>query len=89
MALPRVQFSEDQAEAHDHVAEMLRGAGVDIDDGLLTPAAEGKSSVMAVLGRAGSGKTMLLSRLYHALEEAGVEHGAHGCRVGRVVGIEL
>ncbi|MCP3971853.1 MAG: AAA family ATPase [Rhodobacteraceae bacterium] len=73
MALPRVQFSEDQAEAHDRVAELLRGAGVDIDEGLLTPAAEGKAAVMSVLGRAGSGKTLLLSHLYHALEETGVE----------------
>ncbi|MDJ0827638.1 MAG: AAA family ATPase [Rhodobacter sp.] len=73
MGVPALQFSEDQAEVFDSVAEMLRGAGVDLDDGLLTPAAEGKARVMAVVGRAGSGKTMLLSRLFHALEEAGVE----------------
>ncbi|MDJ0630527.1 MAG: AAA family ATPase [Rhodobacter sp.] len=66
-------FSEDQAEAFDSIAEMLRGAGVDLDDGLLTPSTEGKAQAMALLGRAGSGKTMLLARLYHALEEAGVE----------------
>lgn len=73
MAVPAVQFSEDQAEAYDSVAELLRGAGVDLDEGLLLPATEGKTRVMAVVGRAGSGKTMLLSRLYHALEEAGVD----------------
>ena len=33
MALPTVQFSEDQAEAYDSVAELLRGAGVDLEDG--------------------------------------------------------
>ncbi len=73
MALPAVQFSEDQAEAYDSVVDILRRAGVDLDEGLLTPAVEDKSSVMAVVGKAGSGKTMLLSRLYQALEEAGVE----------------
>lgn len=73
MALPAVQFSEDQAEAYDSVVDILRRAGVDLDEGLLTPAVEDKSSVMAVVGKAGSGKTMLLSRLYHALQEAGVE----------------
>ncbi len=73
MGLPAVQFSEDQAEAFDSVAEMLRGAGVDVEDGLTTPMSDGKASVMAVIGRAGSGKTMLLSRLYHALEDAGVD----------------
>jgi len=73
MALPAVQFSEDQAEAYDSVVDILRRAGVDLDEGLLTSAVEDKSSVMAVVGKAGSGKTMLLSRLYHALQEAGVE----------------
>jgi len=73
MAMPTVQFSEDQAEAFDSVAELLRSAGVDLDDSLLKPESDGKSQVMAVIGRAGSGKTMLLSRLYQAMEEAGVE----------------
>jgi len=73
MPVHKVIFSEDQAEAFDSVAEMLRGAGVDIEAGVLTPAAEGKTRVMAVTGRAGSGKTMLLSRLYHGLKEAGVD----------------
>ncbi|WP_208350475.1 ATP-dependent DNA helicase [Pseudaestuariivita rosea] len=73
MVVPAFQFSEDQADAFDRVAEMLRGVGVDIDDALLTPVATGKSSVMAVVGKAGSGKTMLLARLYKALQEAGVD----------------
>ncbi|MCI2394970.1 AAA family ATPase [Aliiroseovarius sediminis] len=66
-------YSDDQAEAHDRVADMLRGAGVNLDDALLTPLSDGKSNVMAVIGKAGSGKTMLLAQLYRALEDAGVE----------------
>ncbi len=73
MNAPALQFSEDQAEAYDRVTEVLRGAGVDLDEGLLTPMAEDRTSVMAVVGKAGSGKTMLLARLYEALAEAGVE----------------
>ncbi|SLN46118.1 ATP-dependent RecD-like DNA helicase [Pseudoruegeria aquimaris] len=73
MSLPAVIFSEDQAEAYDRVAEELRGAGIDLDDSLLTPPASSRSSVLAVIGKAGSGKTLLLARLYKALEEAGVE----------------
>ena len=73
MSVPAVQFSDDQAEAYDLVTEMLRGGGVDLDEGLLTPMAEGKSSVSAVVGKAGSGKTLLLAHLTRALEEAGVE----------------
>ncbi len=73
MPAPTLTFSHDQAEAHDRVSEMLRSAGVDIDEGLLTPPREGKHSVMAVTGKAGSGKTLLLAALYRALEDAGVE----------------
>ncbi len=66
-------FSDDQAEAYDRVTDMLRGHGVNLDDGLLTPMADGKAGVMAVIGKAGSGKTMLLAQLYRALREAGVD----------------
>lgn len=68
-----VTFSEDQAAAFDSVAEMLRGAGVDLENGLLTPARDKGAGVMAVIGKAGSGKTLLLAELYKALEQAGVE----------------
>jgi exodeoxyribonuclease-5 len=68
-----ITFSDDQAEAWDNVATALRQSGVDLDDSLLTPPASEKSSVMAVIGKAGSGKTMLLAKLYKALEEAGVD----------------
>ncbi len=73
MGVPAVQFSDDQAEAFDRVTEMLRGAGIDLDEGVATRKVEGKPRVMAVIGRAGSGKTLLLGRLYHALEESGVD----------------
>ena len=66
-------LSHDQAEAHDRVSGMLRAAGIDLDDALLTPLSDGKDSIMAVIGKAGSGKTRLLAALYRALEEAGVD----------------
>ncbi len=71
-ALP-VAFSDEQAEAHDRIAEALRGMGVDIDKGTTTPMTEGETAVLAVIGKAGSGKTLLLAELVRALEEAGVE----------------
>ncbi|EBA15007.1 helicase, ATP-dependent, putative [Roseobacter sp. SK209-2-6] len=67
-----LQFSEDQAQAYDSVSALLRQAGVDMDDGLLQPP-KGEAGVMAVIGKAGSGKTLLLAELYKALEQAGVE----------------
>ena len=73
MTATALTYSEDQAEAHDRITAMLQGAGVDLEEGLLTPPREGKERVMAVIGKAGSGKTLLLAALYRALEEAGVE----------------
>lgn len=66
-------FSHDQAEAFDAAADLLRSVGVDIDEGLLTPPREGREAVMAVTGKAGSGKTLLLAKLVEALEEAGAD----------------
>ena len=73
MNAPVITFSEDQAEAWDSIALALRQSGIDLDDSLLQPPLSEKSSVLAVAGKAGSGKTMLLAKLYHALEEAGVD----------------
>ena len=66
-------LSDDQAEAWDRVADQLRAMGIDLHEAALTPPQEGKSGVLAVLGKAGSGKTMLLANLYKAMAEAGVE----------------
>ena len=68
-----ITFSDDQAEAWDRLAAEFTGQGIDLAEGVLTPQAEGKPMVMAVMGKAGSGKTMLLGGLYRALKEAGVE----------------
>jgi exodeoxyribonuclease-5 len=73
MTVPALTFSPDQADAWDAVAQMLRQSGIDLDDALLQPPASEAQSVMAVVGKAGSGKTMLLAALYRALKEAGVE----------------
>lgn len=69
-ALP---FSPDQAAAFARLTTLLGEAGVDLGGGLLRPEATGRPAVMAVTGKAGSGKTMLLARLTGALAETGVE----------------
>ena len=73
MSATMLSLSDDQAEAYDRVSEALRGVGVDLDEGILTPAVDGQARVMAVVGKAGSGKTMLLAQLYKALREAGID----------------
>ncbi|AUC52454.1 ATPase [Sagittula sp. P11] len=68
-----IVYSPDQAEAHDRVSDLLRAAGVDLDNGLCLPAKESDARVMALMGKAGSGKTLLLSELVKALDAVGVE----------------
>lgn len=68
-----LKLSSDQAEAYDAISEMMLRSGVNIDDAALTPMADGKSEVMAVVGKAGSGKTLLLAELVRAVTEAGAD----------------
>lgn len=73
MHSPALTLSDDQAEAYDRVAASLLGQGIDLAEAATLPMAEGKASVLAVVGKAGSGKTMLLAALYRALKAAGIE----------------
>ena len=69
----QIAFSDDQATAYDAVADLLRATGIDLDDSLLMPPRDAGGGVMAITGKAGSGKTMLLAQLYKALEEVGLD----------------
>lgn len=73
MTTPVLKFSEDQSDAFDRVSEMLRSVGVNLKDEILTPFSETDANVMALIGKAGSGKTLLLAELCKALQAAGVE----------------
>ena len=71
--LPAFQFSLDQAEAYDRITEVLRAVGVDLENSTASPAATGGEHVVAITGKAGSGKTLLLAELVKALEAIGVD----------------
>lgn len=66
-------LSPDQAEAWDSLADAFGAAGIDLLSSELHPPQPGKGRVMAVIGKAGSGKTLLLSQITKALRDAGVE----------------
>ncbi|GFE63297.1 ATP-dependent DNA helicase [Litoreibacter roseus] len=68
-----LKLSDDQAEAYDALGDLLARAGVDLVDGHTTPLREETSQVMAIVGKAGSGKTLLLAELVTALDDAGVD----------------
>lgn len=73
MTTTALTLSSDQAEAYDQISTILKGAGVDLDESLLLPPQGGKLSVAAVMGKAGSGKTLLLAEMVNALTEAGLK----------------
>lgn len=67
-------FSDDQAAAWDTLAEVMARAGIDLAGEAVAAAdPDADKAVMAVIGKAGSGKTMLLAELTKALAAAGVE----------------
>lgn len=68
-----VIFSDDQAQAFDTISDTLKSAGIDLDDGLVFPVPENHEQVLAVMGKAGSGKTLLLAKLYEHLKDAGAD----------------
>ncbi|MCF3972862.1 ATP-dependent DNA helicase [Paracoccus salsus] len=70
---PVPALSPDQADAWDALAETFRTAGVDLVAEEISPPRPGKGRVMAVIGKAGSGKTLLLSEMTRALRAAGVD----------------
>lgn len=72
-AANRPALSPDQADAWDALAETFQNAGVDLVAEEISPPKPGKGRVMAVIGKAGSGKTLLLSEITRALREAGVD----------------
>ncbi len=68
-----MQFSEDQAEAHDRISGLLLKAGIDLKNETTTAPGKDKPELIAVLGKAGSGKTKLLAKLVGDLTALGVE----------------
>ena len=66
-------LSPDQAEAWDRIAEVLSDSGVSLSDGFASMREDDDSRVLAVTGKAGSGKTLLLAELVRSLREAGLD----------------
>ena len=68
-----MDFSEDQGRAVAALAGQMGRVGIDIEAGHAQPREpdeDGDAAVMAVLGRAGSGKTLLLAHLAERLKAA-------------------
>lgn len=68
-----MEFSDDQGRAWDRLEQTLRASGIDLPGASLLAEGGAPQPTLAVLGRAGSGKTMLLAELVQSLRLAGVE----------------
>lgn len=68
-----MEFSEDQARADARIEAALMASGVDLPGAALLPEGGRPQPTLAVIGKAGSGKTMLLAQLVRRLVAAGVE----------------
>ena len=70
-----LDFSDDQEAAWAVICERLAVWGIDIEAGTKAPREDGpvRADVLAVMGKAGSGKTVLLAELAHRLTEMGLD----------------
>ncbi|MEM8840275.1 MAG: AAA family ATPase [Pseudomonadota bacterium] len=72
--LPEIDFSDDQRAAWETVVDRLRLHGIDLAEKSTSPGSDADrgADVLAITGKAGSGKTILLARVADALAEAGL-----------------
>ena len=56
MASDVVYFSGDQAKAYNEVVSTLRLSGIDLDQEKLSAKFDRQSSLLSIIGRAGTGK---------------------------------
>jgi len=74
MAAPHeLILSDEQTDAFEKLAHVLAEAGIDLDTARLQTPQSRPARAFAVLGKAGSGKTLLLADLVGALQAAGVD----------------
>ncbi len=71
--VPLPALSPDQSAAWDAATAVLARAGVDLASGLAPADPDRAPALLAITGRAGSGKSLLLASLTRGLREAGVE----------------
>ena len=68
-----IPLSLDQEQALNNVAVILERAGINLGSGELSSQISKYKTVHALIGRAGSGKTALLSRITEKMSAIGVE----------------
>tara|TARA_Y100000739_G_scaffold228509_1_gene240466 strand:- start:617 stop:2119 length:1503 start_codon:yes stop_codon:yes gene_type:complete len=68
-----IDFSSDQFDAYNIIKNILLKTGVDLDRNILVQTKLDDRKIIAIIGRAGSGKTMLLANLVDSVKQSGVK----------------
>ena len=68
-----MQFSKDQNYAYKTIIEVLSNSGIDLEHKQCSPLNNSKKNELVIIGKAGSGKTLLLAKIVSDLAEAGLE----------------
>lgn len=67
-----IDYSSDQIQAYDTIKDSLLESGVDISLNTAIKKKPHDNKIIAIIGKAGSGKTMLLADLVEAVKKSGV-----------------
>ena len=67
-----IEYSSDQIQAYDIIKNSLLESGVDISLNTAIKKKPHDNKIIAIIGKAGSGKTMLLADLVEAVKKSGV-----------------
>ena len=67
-----IDYSSDQIQAYDTIKNSLLESGVDISLNTAIKKKPHDNKIIAIIGKAGSGKTMLLADLVEAVKKSGV-----------------
>lgn len=68
-----MEFSKDQENAYNRIVELLSDSGVNLDSKNFSSVDSHKKFELVIVGKAGSGKTLLLAKIVTNLIEAGLE----------------
>ena len=72
MATDLIYFSGDQTKAYNEVVSNLKLSGIDLSEQKLLKKTSRQACLLSIIGKAGTGKTLLITKLFEALKSSGV-----------------
>ena len=72
MATDLIYFSGDQTTAYNEVVSNLKLSGIDLSEQKLLKKTSRQACLLSIIGKAGTGKTLLITKLFEALKSSGV-----------------